>query len=388
MTDNMDILFVQHGDYGEAYKKMITDQKETYRDQFRSVNFVKDLAKTNNVRVISFCPRPHSEQLEDNLWSIGIEKNNYLSGVLYSKLASFKTDILICRTPHLLTLRWAAKNNIKTLPCFADTFTIKGLRSKLNNYFLRRTLGEVKKPCVANHSLNASQSLSLLGVNPGDIVPWDWSPLKLIADSKSNFGGKKPFSLIYVGVLSIAKGVDTILDTLAVLKGRGVEIELNIAGKGKLEFWKNYAEELGIASQVHFIGTIPSDSVLQTMRNNTAVVVPSKHEYPEGLPNTIYEALASRSPLIISDHPAFKGRLKPYSNCLSFEAGNPNDLAAKLLELKNKPRLYELISANAPDALQQLYIGADWCDLMTYFINDPENQTQWTKEINLQYLMS
>ena len=92
--------------------------------------------------------------------------------------------------------------------------------------------------------------------------------------------------------------------------------------------------ELGITSQVNFLGTIPSDSVLQVMRNNTAVVVPSKHEYPEGLPNTIYEALASRSPLIISDHPAFKGRLKPYNDCLSFAAGNADDLAEKLLELK------------------------------------------------------
>ena len=387
MTDNMDILFVQHGDYGEAYKKMITDQKETYRDQFRSVNFVKNLAKTNNVRVISFCPRPHSEKLEENLWSIGIEKNNYLARILHSKLASFKTDILICRTPHLPTLRWAAKNNIKTLPCFADTFTKKGIRSKLNNYILRRALGKVEKPCVANHSVNASQSLTLLGVNPCDIVPWDWSPLKLIGESKSNLAGKKPFSLMYVGVLSIAKGVDTILEALAVLKDRGAEIELNIAGKGNLEFWNDYAKELGIASQVHLIGTISSDSVLQTMRNNTAVVVPSKHEYPEGLPNTIYEALASRSPLIISDHPAFKGRLKPYRNCLSFEAGNASDLADKLLELKNKPGLYELISENAADALQQLYIGEDWCDLMTKFINDPENKTQWTKEINLQFLM-
>jgi len=387
MTDNMDILFIQHGDYGEAYKKMLTAQKETYRDQFRSVKFVKDLAKTNNIRVISFCPRPHEERLEEKLWSIGIEKNNDLKKALYSKLASFKTNLLICRTPHLPTLRWAAKNNIKTLPCFADTFTAKSIRTRLNNYILRRALEKVEKPCVANHSLNASKSLTLLGINPSHIVPWDWSPLQAIAEPKSISNDDKPFSLMYIGVLSMAKGVDTILEAIAALKIKGTKIELSIAGNGEFEFWKDYAKRLGITSQVNFLGTIPSDSVLQVMRKNTAVIVPSKHEYPEGLPNTIYEALASRSPLIISDHPAFKGRLKPYNDCLSFAAGNADDLAEKLLELKTNSTLYELISKNSAKALQGLYIGEDWCDLITLFINDPENKTKWTNERNLRYLL-
>jgi glycosyltransferase involved in cell wall biosynthesis len=383
----MDILFIQHGDYGEAYKKMLTSQKETYRDQFRSVKFLRDIAEKNKVRVISFCSRPHTEQLEENLWSIGIEKNKDLKKALYSKLASFKTDLLICRTPHLPTLRWAAKNNIITLPCFADTFTAKSFRSRLKNYILRRVLERVEKPCIANHSLNASKSLMLLGVNPHDIVPWDWSPIEFITESKSISNDDKSFSLMYIGVLSKAKGVDTVLESMAILKNRDIKIELDIAGNGDIEFWKNYAKELGIASQVNFLGIVPSDSVLQVMRNNTAVVVPSKHEYPEGLPNTIYEALASRSPLIISDHPAFKGRLKPYSDCLSFAAGNANDLAEKLLELKTNSALYELISKNTEEALQELYIGEDWCDLITLFINDPENKTQWTNKINLRHFI-
>jgi len=383
----MDILFIQHGDYGDAYRKMLTSQKETYRDQFRSVQFLRDLANNNKVRVISFCPRPHTEQLEENLWSIGIEKNNDLKKDLYSKLSSFKTDLLICRTPHLATLRWAAKNNITTLPCFADTFSAESFRSRINNYILRRVLERVEKPCIANHSLNASKSLMLLGVDPHNIVPWDWSPIQFMTDPKSISNDNKSFSLTYVGVISKAKGVDTVFESIAILKNRNIKIELNIAGNGDIEFWNNYARNLGIASQVNFLGTIPSKSVLQVMRNNSAVVVPSKHEYPEGLPNTIYEALASRSPLIISDHPAFAGRVKPYNDCLSFVAGSANDLANKILELQSNVALYELLSKNSAKALQGLYIGEDWCDLMRLFINDPENKTQWTKERSLRYLL-
>ena len=364
----MDILFVQHGDYGTAYRNMLACKKETYRDQFRSVRFVADLATSHTVRVLSFCPRPHKEQLTPSLWSIGIEKDGLFKINLNDTLKSFKTDLLICRTPQRQTLSWAAKNRITTLPC------------------LRQILKRVPKPCVANHSLNASKSLIHLGIHPKDIVSWDWSPIEPIIQGKSAPKDGHPLSIMYIGVLSKAKGLDTVIDALRILKETKTTAILNIAGQGDLKFWQNYAKERYVESQVNFLGPIPSDTVLSTMNDNDLIVVPSKHEYPEGLPNTIFEALASRTPLIISDHPAFKGRLNPQNNCLSFTAGDPRDLAEKLLEITINPSLYELISENTVEALKRLYIGADWCVIITYFINDPKNKTKWTERINLRYL--
>lgn len=384
----MDILFVQHGDYGLAYKNMLTSKKETYRDQYRSVRFVDDMATTHTVRVLSFCNRRHIEQLTPSLWSIGIEKNKQLKFNLNKVLKSFKTDLLICRTPHHRILNWSAKTGITTLPCFADTFDNNSLKSKFQNFRLERVLKKVSMPCVANHSLNASRSLILVGVDPRDIVPWDWSPIKLINEPKTAPSNKEELSLIYIGKVSMPKGVDTLLEALAILKAKGLNLKLNIAGNGDISLLRNFARELGIGSQVKFLGIIPSDSVLETMRKNDIVIVPSKHEYPEGLPNTIYEALASRCPMIISDHPAFIGRLKPYHDCLSFVAGNANDLSKKILELRSNPTLYTSISKNTANALQSLYIGEDWCELISYFVNDPENKTQWTKTINLRYLLN
>ena len=62
-------------------------------------------------------------------------------------------------------------------------------------------------------------------------------------------------------------------------------------------------------------------------------------------------------------------------------------MANKILELQSNVALYELLSKNSAKALQGLYIGEDWCDLMRLFINDPENKTQWTKERSLRYLL-
>ena len=382
----MDILFVQHGDYGLAYKNMLAGKKEIYRDQFRSVKFVADLSTTNTIRVLSFSKRPHREQLAENLWSFGIEKSKHFKAQLYKILASFNTDLLICRTPHRQTLNWAATTRVFTLPCFADTFSNDNLRSRLQNLWLGHTLKKVLKPCVANHSLNASQSLTLLGIHPATIIPWDWSPLKIKYIGKPFPDENHTFSIMYIGVLSQAKGLDTAIDAISFLKAKGVKVILNIAGPGDLDWWRGYAKKQGVSLQVNFLGTIPSDRVIHTMNATDAIIVPSKYEYPEGLPNTIYEALASRSPLIISDHPAFAGRLREDIDCLSFSANSAASLGSRILDLMTNPNLYEKLSDQSINALQSLYIGSDWCDLIKSFIDDPENKSDWTKTINLEYI--
>ena len=79
---NMDILFIQHGDYGEVH---INTLRKKHIAQFRSVESgVKNLAATKS-ESFHFALE-NSEQLESNLWSIGIEKNNHLKKALYQGL--------------------------------------------------------------------------------------------------------------------------------------------------------------------------------------------------------------------------------------------------------------------------------------------------------------
>jgi hypothetical protein len=41
------------------------------------------------------------------------------------------------------------------------------------------------------------------------------------------------------------------------------------------------------------------------------------------------------------------------------------------------------LSAAAPAALERLYIGLEWPDLVTRFLTDPENRTDWVKAHSL-----
>jgi glycosyltransferase involved in cell wall biosynthesis len=122
------------------------------------------------------------------------------------------------------------------------------------------------------------------------------------------------------------------------------------------------------------------------MRSHDIVVVPSRHTYAEGLPNTIFEGLASRSPLIISDHPAFQDRLRPKLDCLVFRASDPVSLADNIVQLCKDQRLYTELSNNSQKALNDLYVGLEWSKLVDIFLNDPDDSSGWVERNSLKAL--
>lgn len=123
------------------------------------------------------------------------------------------------------------------------------------------------------------------------------------------------------------------------------------------------------------------------MRESDIVVVPSRHDYPEGLPNTLCEGLASRTPVVISDHPAFASRLTDRRDCLIFAAGNAAALAGRIAELADDQALYAALSLNAPKAYASLYFGIEWTRLVGTFIADPANATGWVEQNSLRRLL-
>ncbi len=113
------------------------------------------------------------------------------------------------------------------------------------------------------------------------------------------------------------------------------------------------------------------------MRAADLVLVPSRHDYPEGLPNTLIEALAARTPVLISDHPAFANRLQRDRDCLVFRAGDPEDLAGQIARLMLDGGLQVSLSERAPAALASLSFGWDWFNLIAQYADDPVDASGW-----------
>lgn len=103
-----------------------------------------------------------------------------------------------------------------------------------------------------------------------------------------------PFDLLYLGELRFAKGIDTLLEALVILRAReNSSPSLLLVGSGPEEAaLKQRAEALGLTSQVTFDGPGPIRAALARAR---IMVVPSR---AESLPYVILEAAAAAQPLV------------------------------------------------------------------------------------------
>ncbi len=96
--------------------------------------------------------------------------------------------------------------------------------------------------------------------------------------------------------LSHEKGVDLAIAALALLRSRGRDAALAIAGDGPEEpALRRQAEAAGLADRVHFLGRVADVGALY--RALDCVMIPSR-DGAEGLPNVLLEAMSAGLPVV------------------------------------------------------------------------------------------
>ena len=386
----MNIVFFQHGDYGKAYRHLKNGGQETFRDQRFAVDFVASLATDHRMSTVAICDRPHNEELAPNLQSIGLTRSKAGEpATVHRLLTGLAPSVIVLQTPHIAVLEWARKRRVPTLPVFADFMSRPhGPRSWLTTIRLRRVLRDDIFPGISNHSLNASLSLvENLHLPAHRVVPWDNVLLTVDPALKSAPVEARQITAFYAGTLSDEKGVGDCLEAAHLLKTRNIQLAFRFAGAGDTTAWLSRAQTLGIADQVTFLGIIANTAVREEMRSSDMVIVPSRHSYAEGLPNTLVEGLASRTPVICSDHPAFASRLRNDVDVLMFKGASAPALADAVQRLALDADLYARLSANSTTAYKGLFFGTKWADLISLFVNDPQNRTGWVREHSLETLL-
>lgn len=385
----MSVLFLQFGDFEEALRRKEAGGPEGYREQWRTLDVIGAIAEERSVCVASICDRAYDETPRPGLRLLGLDtKTAFSFRGARALFAETWPDRFILRGPLIRAALWARLSNTPMLASFADIFPSGGgFRRRLVNRAWRALLSGSNAPCASNHSLNASRSLvDALGMDPRRVVPWDRAAMAPDPEPKTA-PGPGLFRLFYVGMLSEAKGVGDCLEALALLRAEGVAAEGEFVGGGDLEAWRARAAGLGLGGAVRFPGQIPNTEVRGRMRAADVVVVPSRHEYAEGLPNSIAEGLGARVPLIVSDHPSFAGRLRDGRDGLVFRAGDPAALAGQVRRLAEDSALYAALSRDGARALPGLVFGMDWAELYRRFIDDPLDRTGWVAPHSLATLL-
>ncbi|MBI5067375.1 MAG: glycosyltransferase [Deltaproteobacteria bacterium] len=385
------LLILQFGDYAEAAHRFARGEDETYYAQRYTVEYVAGLARAGAaVRVVSLGADAPLERLPSGVESMGLRlyrgrfRRSRL-GALLAAAAAWDPTHLLLQVPLPELVRWAIRRGVQVLPLLADSFRARGLRPLLRARRLAAALNAPEVGFVANHGPNAAADLVRIGVDPGKVLAFDW-PALLPPD---RFAAKRApadpsrLRLVYAGAVTEAKGVGDLLAAVALARAAGCDYHATIAGAGELDAFRARAARRGIADRVALLGRQPHQAVLTLMNAGDVVVVPSRHAYPEGMPMTIYEGLSSRSPVLVSDHPMFRGRVVHRESAVVFPAGSPVALFEALQSLAADAALYARLSAAAAATCAGFFGPLKWDQLITRWLSATADDRAWLRSFAL-----
>lgn len=364
------IAVVEHGDYAAAVKLINRGETEPYFGMGYTIRVLEALFDGHPHLVISLDAPPYREGLGKGKF-VGLPFRRLprplpgtLAAMLWARkiireMRRFQPTHLLLRTGGVLgwqILRYCVANRISTLVILASTFDDPRARNRYVNRRFAQLLNHACVSLVGNHRRPATDSMVRFGVGRRKVVAWDWPTARHPRD----WPGKRllpgaPRQILYVGSVSEAKGVSDLIDAIGILSGRGCEVRLTVVGAGPdLDRMRVRARNLE-GGAIRFLGQVDNETVFRLMRESTLVCVPSRHAFSEGLPMSLTEALASRTPVVASDHPVLREAFRDGVGLRFFQAGDPPSLAKAVEDVLGSEEGYEELSRSTAEA----YAGAE-----------------------------
>jgi glycosyltransferase involved in cell wall biosynthesis len=135
----------------------------------------------------------------------------------------------------------------------------------------------------------------------------------------------------FLGRLDVAqKGIDLLLDAVAVLRDRGLAVPLKLAGKGSDEpAVRARIQKLGLERQVELAGWLEGDAKRRFLEGARLVILPSRFE---GQGIAAIEAAACHKPLIVSSIPELRYVVE-HGFGIAFERFEPAAIASAIERL-------------------------------------------------------
>lgn len=367
------------GDFREAWQRRQAGSGETYYGHGYILDELHRLAARHGESGYLSCLAPrYAEQIGGGvtLMGGGTDPLRHAAAIV-TQIRDYAPTHLVLHGPMLSLLRQCQRLNLPLACMFADSFAEHPIIRHLRFPGMVGLLNDPRITMVGNHGVNAARGLVDLGVNPDKVIAWDFPHgRRPDAYPPRSDPGQPPHELLYVGSLERKKGVGDALRAVALLRD-ALPVRLTIIGAGQKDRFEALARKLGVADRVDFPGRMDNNQVFTRMQQAAAILVPSRHAFPEGLPLTLYEALASRTPVIASDHPMFAGHLRDGETAMVFPSASPSGLAAAIASLFRDPILYARLSKNSGKAWEHMQVATKWGDVIDHWAGQSAQDQAW-----------
>lgn len=365
------------GDFESAVQARLSGAAQTYATHNDLVDLFLDLIQRgHHLRLVTF----QSKRVRTATPIEGLELCE-LGGSgwddsqrLLNDLDGHDPDRVFVHFPSEELLAALISRGLRSVAVLADSF---GEPTWLNRLRHRRIVAQLNRPnieWVTNHCEPATRHLADLGVAADKLIAWQ-SRLPNHPDDHPDRQfdiGPEP-ELVYVGSISPEKGVLDLVQSVKLLVDAGRPVRVRIIGAGALDDVQRLAASEGVADRVIIEGQLTNAEAVHAMQQCAAVVVPSRQSYPEGMPLTLFEALAVHTPIICSDHIMFRPIFVDGENAAIFEASSPAALASAVQRLLGDPAEYERLSSASAATWQRLHRTVDLNSFIRAWIDDDES---------------
>jgi len=213
------------------------------------------------------------------------------------------------------------------------------------DWLTKLTAKPILKNASATLALTEDMKQKMLDICDGDIsvVPNGVD----LERFKTSLGAKKEGNtktIVFVGRLHPVKGVQYLIEAVAIVHQEIPDVKLVIVGDGiERSRLDELAEKLNLNGCIQFAGQVPQESIPQLMHQADVFVLPS---LSEGLPVVLLEAMAAGLPIVATNVGGNPDIVEEGVNGYLVNAKNSEEIADRLLVLLQNDEIQEEISAN------------------------------------------
>ena len=360
------------GDFADVLRRHAEGLEQTYATHDECAKLFMDLTNEGvELTIHSFVtPEAREDRPFDGLRiiSLGARAWNDLEP-LRKAVQKDQSGAIVAHFPSVGLLRGVIAKNCRAMAVLANSYRTKRLGPFLERRRIARLLNSPRFELVSDHCLPATNQLAGMGVDRDKLIAWN-IPLRFDPNDSTTktLVQANQYMIAYAGGIRENKGTGDLIRAIAELKKQGLDVRCSFAGGGEIEQMQALGAKLFVSDQLSFLGLLPNADVFELFRTADMVAVPSRPDCTEGFPLTMFEAIASRTPIVCSDHPMFVPVMKDGLSAAVFRWGDPQAFAGAIARVLTDSNLYARLSRNADLSWEALKGPADWRTMLAKWI--------------------
>ncbi|UXY14627.1 glycosyltransferase family 4 protein [Chitiniphilus purpureus] len=162
-----------------------------------------------------------------------------------------------------------------------------------------------------------------------------------------------PLSLLYLGRIEAAKGIEELLVAVRRLRDEGVPLRLTVAGDGQMSWFWSKVQEHGVTDALEYVGWVSGERKEALLRTCGVFVLPS---HLEALPFGVLEAMAYGRVIVATRVGGIPFALGEGSAGLLIEPQSVEALCQALMQLaKQHPAANLSLASDARERARQFF---------------------------------